>query len=490
MSWKASIKKRNVQRGEEYVTKSGKTIPAKIFKAQDSCPCRLHCSQKIDVATQKKLFEQYYRLNDWTQKTLYLRSLTKRIPVKESFNPIISRRKNVCKYFLSDSNGTHQQVCLAFLSKCLSVPGSKIKTTIKYAEKNPSAQEQRGKFATKKFEEHDLNFLRQFIKSFPSYESHYKISASKKKYLSPFLNIRRMYKEYALKCSFMKKKICLPEWKFRDIFNKEFVLSFRRPKIDTCRKCDNIKSRLQSEPNASTHFKLLNLRDEHMKIVDKTWKQFNDCVTSAKIPENKEEVLTFDLQRALEVPSISTSQAFYTRQLWCYNLCVYDEVRRIGYMYLWDETVASRGSQEISSCLYKFFSNHIPKDTKKITLYSDSCGGQNRNIKMSMMLINFLQNRWKCPSLNTIEQRFFVSGHSYNMCDSCFAVIMKQRKITENVFVPKHWYQLIAQAKKKEPKYIVYEMKRKDFYSVTRLMKLITNRKKSIKGEKISWLKC
>lgn len=72
---------------------------------------------------------------------------------------------------------------------------------------------------------------------------------------------------------------------------------------------------------------------------------------------------------------------------------------------------------------------------------------------------------WPHNELQSIEQRFFVSGHSYNSCDRCFGVIEKQKRITEMIYVPQHWVNIIAQAKKKEPKFNVIEMKREDFLS-------------------------
>lgn len=40
--------------------------------------------------------------------------------------------------------------------------------------------------------------------------------------------------------------------------------------------------------------------------------------------------LTFDLEKALETPKLSTNIAYYKRQLWTYNLCIYDEVENKG----------------------------------------------------------------------------------------------------------------------------------------------------------------
>lgn len=297
-----------------------------------------------------------------------------------------------------------------------------------------------------------------------------------------------MYIEYKLKCALMNETI-LPEWKFRDIFNTEFNLSFHRPKIDTCRKCDSFNAEIAADTPAELHIQIKTMKENHLHIVEKTKNDRKDRISQARtFLENKEEVLVFDLQRALEIPSISTSEAYYKRQMWCYNLCIYDEVREKAYMYVWDESVGSRGSQEIGSCLYKHFLKYISHDTKRIILYSDSCGGQNRNIKITMMLKHFLANVWKHKCLEAIEQIFYVSGHSYNSCDRSFALIEKQRKMTENVLVPQHWFNIISQAKKKKPKFVVVNMTRNDFYSAEELVALISNRKKSVDGKALSWL--
>lgn len=155
-------------------------------------------------------------------------------------------------------------------------------------------------------------------------------------------------------------------------------------------------------------------------------------------------------------------------------------------MYVWNESIASRGAQEIGSCLFRHLSSNVPQNTEKIILYSDSCGGQNRNIKVALMLKKFLADR-KLPVLQSIDQRFFVSGHSYNSCDRCFGTIEKQKKITENIFVPEHWVNIIQQAKKKDPPFTVIEMTKEHFYSSESLEKIIVNRKTFIDGTKISW---
>lgn len=105
-----------VQRGEERITKS-KIIPNKTFNAQTSCRCKRNCSQYIDESRQKGIFNSFYNLRNWTEKTLFLRTLAKRFGAKENLSPMIKlkNRQFSNKYYLFDNSGKQHQVCLGFL---------------------------------------------------------------------------------------------------------------------------------------------------------------------------------------------------------------------------------------------------------------------------------------------------------------------------------------------------------------------------------------
>lgn len=212
-------------------------------------------------------------------------------------------------------------------------------------------------------------------------------------------------------------------------------MGFHPRKVDTCRRCDKFEAEIQSErTNTLKKEILLQEKNYHLQMVKNVKVKFNESVELARNESNNIEIFTFDLQRSLEIPSISTSEAFYCRQLWVYNLCIFDEKRNAAYMYIWNESIASRGAQEVSSCLLKHFENFVPSETESIILYSDACPGQNRNIKTTLLLKKCL-DAWLHNPLKSIEQRFFVSGHSYN---SCFGLIERQKKITESIFTPQH----------------------------------------------------
>lgn len=156
-------------------------------------------------------------------------------------------------------------------------------------------------------------------------------------------------------------------------------------------------------------------------------------------------------------------------------------------MYVWNESVASRGAQEIGSCVVYHLKNHIPDTTKNVILYSDACGGQNRNIKMTLLLKKALEEGIK--DIVNIEQKFFVTGHSYNSCDRAFALIEKEKKFTEQIFVPNDWLKVIENSKKTETAFVVTEMKRENFFSTEILQNMITNRKKTTEKNKVNWHK-
>lgn len=425
---------------------------------------------------------------------MYLRSLTKRHDIKENLNPIINLSKKnhaTNEYFLTNERGIYHRVCRSFLLKCLNVSASALCRSIKSVITNEACIDKRGCFPTRKTNRNDIAFLKTFIAKFPTYESHYTNKCSNKKYLDPQLNIRRMFREYKTLCEFERRKT-LSEWVFRKVFNTdkwvcEFNLNFHRPIKDSCKKCDNFEIVLKSE--GITYEKQQNvifLKNIHLYTAEYIRKELKESVQNCRNSVLKTEIFTFDLQRVLEVPSIKTNEAYYRRQLWVFNLCIYDEIRNIPYMYIWNESIASRGAQEVGSCICHHLAHNIPKDTKKIILYSDACGGQNRNIKIALMLKKFIADI-KLPDLETIEQRFFLSGHSFNNCDRNFGLIERQRKVTENVFIPNHWVNIIQQAKKNDPKFNIIQMQQEHFYSTEFLESIVTNRKITVDGEKVCW---
>jgi len=104
------------------------------------------------------------------------------------------------------------------------------------------------------------------------------------------------------------------------------------------------------------------------------------------------ESLTFDLQKVQSLPQLTSNVVYYCRQLSVYNLGIHSLVNGQGTMHIWDESVASRGAEEIGSCLLKYCSEKAEAGVRVINAYSDACGGQNRNYKIVLMWMHLCKN--------------------------------------------------------------------------------------------------
>lgn len=127
--------------------------------------------------------------------------------------------------------------------------------------------------------------------------------------------------------------------------------------------------------------------------------------------------MPFDIQKTHSFPKLATSIVYYKRQLNSYNLGIHVGSTSKGISNVWLETQASKGTQEVGSCLRKYIFENIRSPVKKLFLWADSCGGQNRSIKLVLILIHILQNH---SSLESVSLRFLQSGHSFLSNDSEF----------------------------------------------------------------------
>lgn len=363
----------------------------------------------------------------------------------------------------------------------MNISDGKLDRTLKKKQHMIPPTDQRGKHPpANKTSDDKVNELCQFIQKIPSYISHYSRHKTERKYLAPDLNIRILYDEY-------KKTTNSPlsESKFRDIFNTKFDLHFHAPVVDSCKKCDSFQTQLkvqENEPDKKKYEELKIQKELHLRKAS----QLKDAmVQDSQIPVTSDTtVFAFDLMKTLPTPVISTGITYYKRQLWTYCLGVHNLQTEKVTMFVWDESVASRGSQEVGSCLL-YYIKHFVK-TKKVIMYSDGCGGQNRNIKMALLCTHVVQSEEF--SVEEIKHNFLVSGHSFMSCDRDFGLIEKNKKFHPNIYIPKDWVNVILTARKKNP-FQVIVMEKEHFFSTSMLERTITNRKISTGSLKVEWLK-
>lgn len=193
--------------------------------------------------------------------------------------------------------------------------------------------------------------INDHISSFPLVESHYTRERTKKKYLDSDLNISKMYRLYK---EWVTEKVVCEDAKnatfrqYNDIFNNHSNISFFKPKSDLCDQCEKYKlSKTEEKVAQQTNY------DQHL---------INKNIVRTIKNEDKERglldpklcVACFDLQKVLTALQGESSSFYYKRKFATYNLTVYDIGKKLGYCFIWNESEAKRGANEIATCLLKF----------------------------------------------------------------------------------------------------------------------------------------
>lgn len=339
----------------------------------------------------------------------------------------------------------------------------------------------------------DKDIIRNHIKMFPVNNSHYSRNDTSRKYfLNPDLSVSKMYQLYKTHCAENNHNI-FSEFMYRKIFVGEFNLAFKKPSNDTCQLCDKLETIVKCSTVNDEVQDAIKQKDEHLKMADMAYQEKKNDKAVSKI--NK-EILTvsFDLQKCLATPSLSSGLSFYKRQLWTFNLTVYETYgnKNVSYCYLWNETQASRGGQEIASCIYKYIHDKTEQfnDIKEIIFYSDCCPGQNKNIYMTTMFLYIVATLKEKGKNLIIHHKFLISGHTHMEADTIHAAIEKQKKRTMiDIELPRDWALLISSVQRNPPINVI-QMQQHNFFNFKELLtKLFVHKKVNSNGEAVGWNK-
>lgn len=231
------------------------------------------------------------------------------------------------------------------------------------------------------------------------------------------------------------------------IFRKKYNLRVKSLKKDTCNKCDATSSRLKNAHISEEEKEsLLSEKERHLGTAESLRNEMKEDLERAKT-DDKYETLTFDMEKTLPLPRIPTNIVFYKRQLWLYNCGIHAGSNDIGYCFVWVEGEAGRGAQEVGSCLKKFIFEILKPGTQHLTLWSDCCGGQNRNIKMVLLMKAILNDH---PDLKTITLKFLESGHTFLPNDTDFGKIESRLKQFQRLYTADDYINVIKVCKKKQ----------------------------------------
>lgn len=467
--------------GKSYVTEKGKIVPER--KMRPLKPCRMKCSQRIKEEDREVCFTNYWKLGSRNKRASYIGSLIT-INKKKTQKMTINSKKNrscSCSYEVI-INKEKVPVCRSCFETIFGETKGFVQLIIQKKNVSPCGilpSDSRGLAPpkTKKTPE-QMQDVKSHIQSFPFYESHYCRNRTNKKFLASNLTISRMYDLYK---EGRENPVSLTL--YTECFH-DLGLSFKKPQQDTCHKCDLLEAKLKVATDI-TKTELLAERDAHHAMANDAYEQKRKDKMIAKEDPTK-AVFAFDLQQCLPTPYLKTSVSFYKRQLWSFNLTVHNLASDEATCYMWDETIAARGANEIGSCLYHFLQN-LGDEVEEVTFYSDTCGGQNKNNIVAFMFLYILTQK---PTLKTINHKFLVSGHSHMECDTDHSVIERAKKRTNmKINHLNDWIQLVRTAKQKNPFHVI-ALNREQFYNFSMLGKNkgpYIMKKKDVNGDRFLW---
>lgn len=446
-----------LNRGLEHLNRKGKPIKARSIAEPCKEKCRLKCKSRISEEHRLVVFKEFWDLLDHTRQWEFIARHVKQADKKQ--HTVASgqdSRRNYSRQYYFHVGSEQIQICKVMFVNTLGISQTWVNTALRRLTEGGTIQaDMRGTHTTRpqKISPRVIESVRNHIKMFPLVPSHYIRKDSKRMYLEEGLSVQKMFRlyiEYADNNNITQRATCR---QYRDIFNTEFNIGFFKPKKDQCNVCSvfNLADEFEKTKLLETYERHINNKTlaRDLKNADKERAQ-NDknlCVAC------------FDLQKVLATPQSNVSDFYYKSKYATYNFTIYDIGRNDGYCYVWHEEVAKRGSNEIASCLWNFLELQKSKGIETVILYSDNCGGQNRNHVVFSMFV-YAATKFQIK----ITHRFFEKGHTQNEGDSMHAVIENAKKRQSVIYVPEQWITLIRMAKTTGKVYNVTEMSQDDFF--------------------------
>jgi len=299
----------------------------------------------------RQCVKNYWNIQNRDRRLDFLSSLIEVLPKQTSRKrkPESHKQRKVTAFYFLVVNGLRVSVCKKCFQKTFAETNKAIEQVLKNKYTNNSMRlielDKRGKGSPKNtITAETKEIVRSHLLSITNYESHYTRRDSSRKYIPTHWTLAALYEEFKIKYPDVKVNRKFYETQFHDL-----NLAIKVPNKDTCMTCDRLitLNSNQDKPELSVALKV------HQEQADLAYsmKKENKLI-SKENPQH--QTFTLDLQQCLPTTVITSSLAFYKRQLWTYNLTIHNCDSNQAFCYLWNETLANRGANEVGSCLYKY----------------------------------------------------------------------------------------------------------------------------------------
>lgn len=181
-----------------------------------------------------------------------------------------------------------------------------------------------------------IDLIVSHIASFPTKEAHY--SSRQYKYLSEKLDIKKMHDLFLSKYPNTKVKYSL----YYKVFKERFSLSFGRPQVDTCCKCEELAVKIKS--------KELNDNAKRVAMAEKTVhlrraKNFHSKINTLEELYQDDisvAIIAVDYMQNIFLPQIPVQETFYLHQLAVSVFDIHDVKTGKAYFYIYHEGMGKK----------------------------------------------------------------------------------------------------------------------------------------------------
>ena len=473
-NWKRSLSKKHRNCGDEYVTSRGAVRARRRIKKGCGDGCRLRCHSRILPTERENIFHAFWQLGDVTRQREFIVKHCCKVGSRKMLGS--SRRKFTLRYSFQ-LNGNAAGVCKQFFLDTLNINDRVVRTAFdKLTECGMVSGDNRGAVKGRSKVSGDAKQrVMDHIGRFPTVESHYCRASSSRQYLEAGLSLSQMYRLYVDETAMTGEKT-VQEHMYRKIFNENFNLSFFKPKKDQCDTCF-----AYGNSSDSTRRERENEFYAHIERKEKARQMKNDMKCKA-VQDTTITAACFDLQQVLPSPHGQISVYYYKRKLSTYNFTCYNLGTGAADCFMWNESYAGRGANEINSCLFQYLKLYSEK--KFVCTFSDNCAAQN---KSKNTVVTFLKALTE-TKIEAIEHYYLEKGHTQNENDSVHSTIERAARNIP-VYTPDQWCSVVRAAKKNGTPYVVHEMVPGSFSNFKCLADSFRNFTVNTVGEKVNWTK-
>ncbi|XP_072043437.1 uncharacterized protein [Amphiura filiformis] len=476
---KRAIQKKRRNSGLSYIGTDNKQRPPRRLrpKCKKGSACQKlgwhHC-KKLSEKHREEIRKGFNEQADLQKQREWIVSHTNRRPCE---NPK-GRKKNSFKYFFPSKNGNGKiSVCrvtflntLGISDKFVIVAWAKVTSTGTLEGENRGGNRNDPK--SQKLREE----IENHIDRFPKVESHYCRKFDHHQYLSPDLNVSKMYALYRESGGKASKSH----------YNKVFRtkgLRFKKPKKDLCPVCESFRHASDADKEK--------LRATYVShTLEK--KKVRDLKAELKLEAETDDsilVAAFDMQQVIQLPMTSRGDIFYKQRLNNLNFTLYELVTRDGFCFLWHQGIAKRGANEISSCLWSYLKKVDGKGYDQVHFFADGCPGQNKNSILPCMFRYFVSH--VSVDIKTITIYFFEAHHGQNEGDAMHSVIERAKQKSKELFMPSQLATMMRLARKQPRPYIIQEMETSDILDWKKMSQesQILRVRQTDEGDAVDWTK-